>query len=131
MSPKIFPNLVKLTCRSFHDDSETIRLAATQNLKNLLKKSKNPIVLAGLIPTLESRLGAERIVEECEELRLEQLKLLQPEFEIYRQSYLCKLLVGFSTKISVFSENDFLSSFFSIIDPDFDFVQEIRCLPTY
>lgn len=33
-------------------------------------------MLAGLIPTLESRLGAERIVEECEELRLEQLRLL-------------------------------------------------------
>ena len=39
-----------------------------------VNKVKNPVIFAALIPSLETRLGAERIVEECEELRLGLLK---------------------------------------------------------
>jgi len=73
---KILPQIVKLTCRLFSDDSESIRTDATKNIEVLIDVLNNPNLLAGLIPTLESRLGTERIVEDCEELRLEQLRLL-------------------------------------------------------
>ena len=73
---KILPQVVKLTCRLFSDDSESIRTDATKNIEVLIDVLNNPNLLAGLIPTLESRLGTERIVEDCEELRLEQLRLL-------------------------------------------------------
>ena len=73
---KILPQVVKLTCRLFADDSESIRTDATKNIEVLIDALNNPNLLAGLIPTLESRLGTERIVEDCEELRLEQLRLL-------------------------------------------------------
>ena len=39
----------------------------------MVQKVENPVVFAALIPSLETRLGAERIVEDCEELRLGQL----------------------------------------------------------
>ncbi|CBY21682.1 unnamed protein product [Oikopleura dioica] len=73
---KVLPQVVKLTCRLFSDDSESIRTDATKNIEVLIDVLNNPNLLAGLIPTLESRLGTERIVEDCEELRLEQLTLL-------------------------------------------------------
>jgi len=73
---KVLPQVVKLTCRLFSDDSESIRTDATKNIEVLIDVLNNPNLLAGLIPTLESRLGTERIVEDCEELRLEQLRLL-------------------------------------------------------
>ena len=46
-------------------------------MKKLLDKiNGSPTVFAGLIPTLESRLGSEQINEQCEELRLAQLEII-------------------------------------------------------
>ena len=53
------------------------------------------MILAALIPTLESRLGAERMVEECEELRLEQLRLLEHILHRYT-----KHIVGYMGEMS-------------------------------
>ena len=62
--------MTKLLCRSFHDDSESVRQSATREMIKMVDKVENPVIFAALIPSLETRLGAERIVEECEELRL-------------------------------------------------------------
>ena len=57
--------------------SEHIRQETTDNIKKLLDKiNGSPTVFAGLIPTIESRLGSEQINEECEELRLSQLEII-------------------------------------------------------
>ena len=72
-SPKFFSSLTKLLCRLFHDDSESVRQSATREMVKMVQKVENPVVFAALIPSLETRLGAERIVEDCEELRLGQL----------------------------------------------------------
>ena len=65
---------------------ESIRSTSTETMKHLLEKVKNPAILAGLIPTLETRLGAETMVEESEELRLEQFQLLNNIVENYTEN---------------------------------------------
>lgn len=84
---KILAQIVKFSCRLFHDDSEHIRQETTDNIKKLLDKiNGSPTVFAGLIPTLESRLGSEQINEECEELRLSQLEIIHKALKDYKQT---------------------------------------------
>ena len=76
---------------------EIVRQATTENIIFLLEKiNGSPTVFAGLFPTLESRLGAEATVENCEELRFMQLNIIHGAITKYK-----KIMGGYLNEICV------------------------------
>jgi len=94
---KVLNQLVKFNCRMCHDDAEAIRQGATDNLAALIDKLNGaPIIFAGLLPTLEARLGTEQMIEGCEELRVKQLELIKHICTGYRS-----LLGGYLNELTM------------------------------
>ena len=70
--------------------------STTENVGALLEKINGaPTIFAAFIPMLETRLGTEKLIEECEELRVKQLTILKTSCEKYQS-----LLGGYLNEIT-------------------------------